>query len=71
MRHIDSADHIVDFRGEYVSSHFFIFNRILINQISVNCKLVVFGNLVRKNNFVFDLRIIIFIICERSIDENE
>jgi hypothetical protein len=71
MGHIDSADHTVDFRDKYASNYSFTFNRVSINQISVNCKLVVFNNLVRKNDFVSDLRVIIFIICERSIDENE
>ena len=71
MKYIDSADYIVNFRDEYVSSYSLIFNRILINQISVNYELVVFGNLVRKNDFVFDLKAIIFIIYERSINENE
>jgi hypothetical protein len=71
MRYIDSANHIVNFRGEYVSSHFLTFNRVLINQIFGNYKLIVFDNLVRKNNFVSDLKVIIFVICERSIDKNE
>jgi hypothetical protein len=71
VKYIDSADYIVNFRDEYVSSYSLIFNRILINQISVNYELVVFGNLVRKNDFVFDLKAIIFIIYERSINENE
>jgi hypothetical protein len=71
MGHIDFANHAVDFRDEYVSSYSFTFNRALINQISVNCEFVVSGNLVRKNDFISDLRAIIFVICERSIDENE
>jgi hypothetical protein len=71
VRHIDSADHAVDFRGEYASSHSLAFGRALMNQISVDCELVVSGNLVRKNDFVSDLRAIIFVICERSIDEDE
>jgi len=71
MGYIDSADHVVNFRDEYASSHFLAFSRALINQISVNCELVVSGNLIRKNDFVSDLKAIIFVIYERSIDEDE
>ena len=71
MEHIDFTDYAVDFRDEYASNYFFIFSRVPINQISVNYKFIVFSNLVRKNDFVSDLKIIIFVIYERSIDENE
>jgi hypothetical protein len=42
-----------------------------MNQVSVNYKFVGFNNLVRKDDLVSNLRIIIFIIYERSVDENE
>jgi hypothetical protein len=42
-----------------------------MDQVSVNCKLVVFNNLVRKDDLVSNLGIIIFIIYERSVDEDE
>jgi hypothetical protein len=42
-----------------------------MNQISVNYKLVGFSNLVRKNDFVSNLKTIIFVIYERSVNENE
>jgi hypothetical protein len=35
-----------------------------MDQISVNYKLVNFSSLVRKNDLVSNLRVIIFIICE-------
>jgi hypothetical protein len=42
-----------------------------MDQISVNCKLVIFNSLVRKNNLVSNLGAIIFIICERPINKDE
>jgi hypothetical protein len=42
-----------------------------MDQVSVNYKLVVFNSLVRKDDLVSNLKVVIFVICERSIDENE
>jgi hypothetical protein len=42
-----------------------------MDQVFVNCKLVVFNSLVRKDDLVSNLGIVIFVICERSVDEDE
>jgi hypothetical protein len=42
-----------------------------MDQISINYKLVVFNSLVRKDDLVSNLRIIIFVIYERSINKDE
>jgi hypothetical protein len=42
-----------------------------MDQVFVNCKFIVFNSLVRKDDLVSNLKVIIFIICERSVDENE
>jgi hypothetical protein len=42
-----------------------------MDQVFVNYKLVGFSSLVRKDDLVFNLRVIIFVICERSVDKNE
>jgi hypothetical protein len=42
-----------------------------MDQVSVNYKLVVFNSLVRKNDLVSNLKVIIFVICERFINKNE
>jgi hypothetical protein len=42
-----------------------------MDQVSVNCKLVVFSSLVRKNDLVFNLGVVIFVIYERSVHEDK
>jgi hypothetical protein len=42
-----------------------------MDQVSVDYKLVVLSSLVRKDDLVFNLGTIIFVICERSVDEDE
>jgi hypothetical protein len=42
-----------------------------MDQVSINYKLVDFSNLVCKNDLVSNLKAIIFIICEQSINKDK
>jgi hypothetical protein len=42
-----------------------------MDQIFVDCKFIVFNSLVRKDDLISNLGAVIFIICERFVDENE
>jgi hypothetical protein len=42
-----------------------------MDQVSVDCKFVILNSLVRKDDLVSNLGIIIFVICERSINKDE
>ena len=42
-----------------------------MDQVSVDCKLVVLSSLVRKDDLVSNLGAVIFVVCERSVDEDE
>jgi hypothetical protein len=42
-----------------------------MDQVFIDYKLVVLSSLVRKDNLVSNLGVVIFVICERSVDEDE